>query len=299
MESFLFSKLPTLLCPPYYTATSSKQGMASLMRPMQLAVWRALEKNIKDQLGLVGPLGPAEPLQVNLLHSGQIVDAAWITMINRQALMDQTKRKGSARSSRGKAQGSGGFLSGLMGGWWRKGRRQQQQEQEQDKSVRGGGNHRAVRGSPETKRVDSITGSRGVARPAVEGSQRGRRSGDKQPPPPPPAATAGADGGKAAAALGSSKCNTPDEADVPLPNAGADLASQLQQVSEVLKLLPKGTQIVPIQGKVAQFTAQGIRLANGMYLPADVVMYCTGYMKTYDYLTGGIKVGGAGGWVGE
>jgi hypothetical protein len=336
MDSFLFSKLPTLLCPPYYTASSSKQGMASLMRPLQLAVWGALERNIKEQLGLAGPLTPAEPLQVNLLHSGQIVDAAWITMINRQALIDQPKQKGTNRSNsrgRGRRQGSkGGFLSGLLGGWWGRNRRQQQQQQqEQDRSVRGGhrsksnthqqheeqrsgghrsratlqlqqqqeeqdrsvrfGGHRA-KGTPgrdaqDSKRVDGATGSRGATRGPAEA---GRSSADKHP-----AVADGGGGGAVASALGSSKCNTPDEGEGPHPHAGANLASQLQQVSEVLKQLPKGTQIVPIQGKVAQFTAQGIRLANGTYLPADVVLYCTGYMKTYDYLTGGIKVGD--GWV--
>jgi hypothetical protein len=49
--------------------------------------------------------------------------------------------------------------------------------------------------------------------------------------------------------------------------------------------------IRPVRGEVAQFTQQGVLLSDGQHLPADLVLYCTGYTKSYDYLDGGVKVG--------
>jgi len=51
--------------------------------------------------------------------------------------------------------------------------------------------------------------------------------------------------------------------------------------------------IRPVRGEVAQFTQQGVLLADGQHLPADLVLYCTGYTKSYDFLDGGVKVGAA------
>jgi hypothetical protein len=53
-------------------------------------------------------------------------------------------------------------------------------------------------------------------------------------------------------------------------------------------LLPGG--IHPIRGDVARFTSKGVVLTSGQQLPADVVLYCTGYTKHYNWLDGAITV---------
>ena len=52
-------------------------------------------------------------------------------------------------------------------------------------------------------------------------------------------------------------------------------------------LTPNGCDIPP--GEVASFAGGGVMMQNGSYLRADVVIMCTGYQKTYDYLPGVLK----------
>lgn len=54
-------------------------------------------------------------------------------------------------------------------------------------------------------------------------------------------------------------------------------------------------KIVPRQGRVAHFTRRGLVLDDSSYLAADLVLYCTGYTKSYEYLPGSVKVRGGGG----
>jgi hypothetical protein len=53
-------------------------------------------------------------------------------------------------------------------------------------------------------------------------------------------------------------------------------------------LLPGG--IHPIRGDVARFTSKSVVLTSGQQLPADMVLYCTGYTKQYNWLDGAITV---------
>ena len=43
-------------------------------------------------------------------------------------------------------------------------------------------------------------------------------------------------------------------------------------------------KIVPRQTRIVRFESHGVRLANGMFEPADVVLFCTGYTLCMDYL---------------
>jgi hypothetical protein len=52
-------------------------------------------------------------------------------------------------------------------------------------------------------------------------------------------------------------------------------------------------KIVPKQGRVAHFTRRGLVLHDSSYLPADLVLYCTGYTKNYGGLPGSVQVWGA------
>jgi hypothetical protein len=53
----------------------------------------------------------------------------------------------------------------------------------------------------------------------------------------------------------------------------------------------EGVWIKPVQGEVAHFVRDGVVLTSGKHLAADLVLYCTGYKKTYSYLDGAVQVG--------
>ena len=42
-------------------------------------------------------------------------------------------------------------------------------------------------------------------------------------------------------------------------------------------------------GEVNRFVRNGVILQDNSFLPADVVLYCTGYEKTYDYFDGEMR----------
>ncbi|GLC36967.1 hypothetical protein PLESTM_000523600 [Pleodorina starrii] len=47
--------------------------------------------------------------------------------------------------------------------------------------------------------------------------------------------------------------------------------------------------LTTIKGEINQFVARGVILQDGSFQPADVILYCTGYVKTYDYLEGEMR----------
>lgn len=59
----------------------------------------------------------------------------------------------------------------------------------------------------------------------------------------------------------------------------------------------EGVWIKPVQGEVAHFAQDGVVLANGEHLAADLVLCCTGYKKTYSYFDGAVLVSGLTGRV--
>ncbi|KXZ51062.1 hypothetical protein GPECTOR_14g48 [Gonium pectorale] len=44
--------------------------------------------------------------------------------------------------------------------------------------------------------------------------------------------------------------------------------------------------LTTIKGEITRFVRNGVILQDGGFLPADVVLYCTGYAKTYEYFDG-------------
>jgi hypothetical protein len=84
LQRFLFSQLPSLLLPPYYTAPASEQGLAKLSSPLRRGLWRWLQRSIVQQCGLQGGLLPSLPLQQDLLFYGQVADAQWSSILQQQ-----------------------------------------------------------------------------------------------------------------------------------------------------------------------------------------------------------------------
>jgi hypothetical protein len=84
LQRFLFSQLPSLLLPPYYTAPASQQGLAKLSAPLRRGLWRWLQRSIVQQCGLQEGLLPSLPLQQDMLFYGQVADAQWSSILQQQ-----------------------------------------------------------------------------------------------------------------------------------------------------------------------------------------------------------------------
>lgn len=85
------------------------------------------------------------------------------------------------------------------------------------------------------------------------------------------------------------KKHFPFQADISCPD---DLRINFDNINEELIYTMSDTyidhvkdnKITPIRSSVSKFDANGVYLENGKYLNADVVIYCTGYQLSLDYL---------------
>ncbi len=57
-----------------------------------------------------------------------------------------------------------------------------------------------------------------------------------------------------------------------------------------------GGSVRPMRGEIHSFQEHSILLQSGEVVEADLVLYCTGYVKSYDYLDGSVKVGKLESW---
>lgn len=70
----------------------------------------------------------------------------------------------------------------------------------------------------------------------------------------------------------------------------AQTSSDLQQALGLPQDPEGSVKVRPMYREVSQFTPYGVLLDNGEYVPADLVVYCTGYVKSYDWLDGPSRV---------
>lgn len=69
-----------------------------------------------------------------------------------------------------------------------------------------------------------------------------------------------------------------------------DLFTGGQILDSTFSELIQGSRVTPIHGEIASFSERGLTLHTMQFLPADLVLYCTGYTKSYDYMEGAVKV---------
>jgi hypothetical protein len=67
-------------------------------------------------------------------------------------------------------------------------------------------------------------------------------------------------------------------------------SSDLQQALGLAQEAEGRIKVRPVYGEVSQFTPNGVLLDNGDYVPADLVVHCTGFVKSYDWLDGPSRV---------
>ncbi|KAG2495226.1 hypothetical protein HYH03_006500 [Edaphochlamys debaryana] len=53
--------------------------------------------------------------------------------------------------------------------------------------------------------------------------------------------------------------------------------------------LIRGDVITTVKGEINRFVRNGVILQDGNFVAADLVLYCTGYLKTYEYLEGDMR----------
>jgi hypothetical protein len=328
VQELLFSSLTGLLVEPYYTASTARRALSTVLGPLRGAVWRYLEGAITRQFGLQGALVPTQPLQQDLLYSGQIVDAAWVKLITLHAPKGQQhtpraapqglhgsvlSRQHSASSSKGSGYSqerlaapggagsrkgrsggstrqeagavSGGFLKRLTGGWW-SGRRRGREGRSGDARSGRASTHSSSGGSAPARSSSAGPSSR---RSSNSGTGQYPRASTSQPGDTPVTSPRRDGRGAEPFSRSSSRRSSPggyEQQETSSPSPSPEPTT------------PRGgrrVKIVPKQGRVAHFTRRGLVLDDSSYLAADLVLYCTGYTKSYEYLPGSVKVRKGGG----
>ena len=244
MEQLVFSSLPRVLLPPYYTSSRAQRLALKLLRPWQRLFWGSVEKHIAQQLHLHqhGELYPTLAIEQDIFYGGQILESSWYNLLDSQ-------ETGSSRNS-STQPGTPWLTSG------------------------GGCFGRAKLGSPAAA---SRAGSAPVA-----GSAAGKEG-----------IPGNQDNLHVMADSGSSSDRGSSNIDAGSVGTGGAAAPSRQAKQQSVVRSGAGVvsaKVKAVQGMVATFTPSGIRLSTGEHIPADIVVYCTGYTKSYDYLEGSVKV---------
>ncbi|GIL97456.1 hypothetical protein Vretimale_3099 [Volvox reticuliferus] len=69
----------------------------------------------------------------------------------------------------------------------------------------------------------------------------------------------------------------------------ADLFYGGQILDNTMDKLVRNEAMLTIKGEINRFVRNGVILQDGNFVAADLVLYCTGYLKTYDYLEGEMR----------
>jgi hypothetical protein len=225
MEQVVFSTVPNLLLPPYYTSGKLRRFAQGLLRPSQKLAWNMMQNHIMKQFQLEGCLEPSVPLDKDLFYGGQILESTWNQLIN------HSSEKGVSSSASKGTEDAAASNSSLWKGLFKK-------KNKHCSSKNSAQLHAYGSGSMDG-RITSSSGSSSSSSSSCYG-----------------------------ASAGLSSCSTASTVEVEKPKAN----------------------IRPLKGEVAAFTQNGIYLRSGDFVEADVVLYCTGYTKSYDYLEGSVKV---------
>ncbi|GLC42610.1 hypothetical protein PLESTM_001356100 [Pleodorina starrii] len=69
----------------------------------------------------------------------------------------------------------------------------------------------------------------------------------------------------------------------------ADLFYGGQILDNTMDKLVRSEALLTVKGEINRFVRNGVILQDGNFVAADLVLYCTGYLKTYDYLEGDMR----------
>lgn len=275
MQRFLFSSLPSLLLPPYYTANASKHGVCA---PFKRSVWRCLQRGIARQFGLKGALLPVLPLQQDLLYYGQVVDAQWNGIVQQGLLAGQVPP--AAAEAAAVAGSSIGGHSSVDAAAPNKPLVQLMQE------------HSCLRqanGSRSSSRSSSANCSHHGSDSFWHGVLCRSSSRTAEPMASKPSG----------AAAGKPGCLLPPQQEQqqqrPQQEGRQQRPQQEQQQQEQERLVGgRSSDVVPLCGEIERFGGDCLLLRSGGAIYADTVLYCTGYSKLYDYLDEGSRVSTVG-----
>ncbi|KAF6256154.1 hypothetical protein COO60DRAFT_1640917 [Scenedesmus sp. NREL 46B-D3] len=295
LQSFLFSQLLSLLLPPYYNAPASQQALAKLTAPLQRGVWRWLQRSIAQQCGLAAGLLPSMPLQQDLLFYGQVVDAEWSSI-----LQQQQQQGGRATAAEA---GAAGVITGasrntaalsVMPSMLL---RVLHGSAAADSSSRKGS--RGADGSNTQQPQSAGSSSSSRANGSCKGVWRGflhRQSAARSPRSTSSTAMSGA-----AAGSGPPMSRTP----VSRPQLDGTSASTDAKAAEAedgrgaccLKSCNGSSgsssgsacAVVPLFGEVERLRRDGLLLRSGGAVGADVLLYCTGYNRSYEFIDEGLR----------
>ena len=247
MEQLVFSSLPRVLLPPFYTSSPRQRLALKLLRPWQRLFWGGVEDHIAQQLHFDqhDELYPTLTIEQDLFYGGQILESSW------DKILDGQETGESSSSSSSNTQPGTTWLSrcgACFGG---------------------------------EKLVGSSAAASVTGRARVAGSAGGKQGLPGNHETIHVTADSSSDGNS-------------DSSNIVEPGAAAAQCKQAKQ--EALQSdMGAGAGLVTakvkaMQGMMATFTPDGVRLVSGEHVPADIVLYCTGYTKSYDYLEGSVKV---------
>jgi hypothetical protein len=213
--------------------------------------WGGIEKDIERQLHIQDHLFPTLPIEQDIFYGGQILESSWYKIL--------TGPQPSSKSSSGSKPGT------------------------------------ALRSSCELSPGEGAAGTKAEA--TVAGEATGGRARVASAAAGKPGRGGSPDNLHVMADIGSSSSNSSSacEDGTAAIRGAAVVASKGRKQAAWLCDEGAGAaagtaKVTAVQGMVAGFMSHGVRLVSGGVLPADIVVYCTGYTKSYDYLEGSVKV---------
>eukprot|EP00775_Hariotina_reticulata_P000859 gene859-1178_t len=250
MPGLIFSRLPSHLLAPYYTASAAQQAAHTLTAPAKRAVWNMLQRSITNHFGMAASLLPAMSLDADLLYAGQVIDAQW----NKVLLESVKMRNGLCICLKPVPSPAAAEVSSKN--------TQQQQEHSTQHQAR--------------QRLCSMPGCLQLPCAAPDADDPDSYINDK----------AGCwwcrRAGKRQCAAASAPSLQQQAAAEPNP-----LVAASSETHELPKVGSYGSIVQPQCGEIESFGEDYVCLRSGEAIAADLVLYATGYSKSYDYLDAG------------
>jgi hypothetical protein len=291
LQRFLFSRLPSLLLPPYYTAPASQQHLARIGAPLRDSLWRWLQRSVMQLLGLQGELLPRLSLQQDLLYYGQVADAEWSSIV-----LQQQQQGGKAAAAAAVPAASGGVVgasgstavlssmqqrqlrtsavaastagSGVQTGTDHSACNMQQQQGAGSSSSsrsRGSLHKGLLRGFLHRRSTAASLACSSISSIACSGTPANEnRSGNSN----------SSSSEERLSRENSSSCNSGNACGGSGNSSGSS----------------SGCTVVPLFGEVERLGRDCLLLRSGGAVGADVVLYCTGYSRSYEFLDEALRV---------
>jgi hypothetical protein len=291
LQRFLFSQLPSLLLPPYYTAPASQQGLAKLSAPLRRGLWRWLQRSIVQQCDLQEGLLPSMPLQQDLLFYGHAADAEWSSIVQRQ----QQKGGAHAASATSAATAAAGAAGGIVGASGSTSALSSMQSQLLCLKPGGAATDCSNIGASEDANSSAqqlqgaASGGSKASKKLFCGFLRRRRHAS-------PACSNSSTAIKFPTAADATPVVNAEHQGTSHSSRGKDSSSCSGGSSSSSS--SSGCTVVPLFGEIERLGRDCLLLRSGGAVGADVVLYCTGYNRSYEFLDEVLKVGAAvAGWL--